>query len=218
MDPMRETSFTQNWTIFYWAYWMVWCVATPFFLATISKGRTIRNVILGGYGCGLAGTFTSFIILGNYGLSQQMRGNIDIIGDISSGGNISEAIISIFETLPLPSFGLILLVITMIAFYATTFDALTMVISSYSYKRLDIGEEPDRRVRVFWSILFILLPIALMFSENSMKNLQSVAIIAAFPVGMIVILIVASFLKDAKEYLSEDNEYKSRSDELDIEK
>lgn len=205
MDPMRETSFTQNWTIFYWAYWMVWCVATPFFLATISKGRTIRNVILGGYGCGLAGTFTSFIILGNYGLSQQMRGNIDIIGDISSGGNISEAIISIFETLPFPSFGLILLVITMIAFYATTFDALTMVISSYSYKRLDIGEEPDRRVRVFWSILFILLPIALMFSENSMKNLQSVAIIAAFPVGMIVILIVASFLKDAKEYLNKDN-------------
>ncbi len=205
MDPMRETSFTQNWTIFYWAYWMVWCVATPFFLATISKGRTIRNVILGGYGCGLAGTFTSFIILGNYGLSQQMRGNIDIIADIASGGNISHAIISIFETLPLPSFGLMLLVITMIAFYATTFDALTMVISSYSYKRLDIGQEPDRIVRVFWSILFILLPIALMFSENSMKNLQSVAIIAAFPIGMIVILIVASFLKDAKEYMYEKN-------------
>ena len=201
MDPLRENSFTQDWTIFYWAYWMVWCVATPFFMAMISRGRTIKNVILGGYGCGLAGTFTSFIILGNYGLSQQMRGNIDIVGDIGSGGSISEAILSIFDTLPLPSLGLMLLVITMIAFYSTTFDALTMVVSSYSYKKLDIGEEPDRRVRVFWSILFILFPIALIFAENSLNSLQSVAIIAAFPIGIIILLIVASFLKDAKAYL-----------------
>ena len=42
MDPLRETSFPQNWTIYYWAYWMVWCVATPFFIGKISKGRTIK--------------------------------------------------------------------------------------------------------------------------------------------------------------------------------
>ena len=40
MDPLRENSFPQNWTIYYWAYWMVWCVATPFFIGLISKGRT----------------------------------------------------------------------------------------------------------------------------------------------------------------------------------
>ena len=43
MDPLRESSFPQNWTIYYWAYWMVWCVATPFFIGAISKGRTIRQ-------------------------------------------------------------------------------------------------------------------------------------------------------------------------------
>lgn len=212
MDPMRETSFTQNWTIFYWAYWMVWCVATPFFMGVISKGRTIKNVILGGYGCGLAGTFTSFIILGNYGLSQQMRGNIDMVGKIASGGSISDAIISLFKTLPFPIFGLLLLVITMIAFYATTFDALTMVVSSYSYKKLDVDKEPDRRVRTFWSIMFILFPIALIFSENSMNSLQSVSIIAAFPVGIVVMLIVASFLKDSKDYLAENHPDNSKED------
>lgn len=203
MDPLRENSFPQNWTIFFWAYWMVWCVATPFFIGLISKGRTIRNIILGGFSCGLAGTYTSFIILGNYGLSQQMRGNIDMAGDIASGTLISDSIISIFETLPLPIVGLTLLAITMIAFYATTFDALTMVVSSYSYKKLDVDSEPDKRVRSFWAILFILFPIALIFSENSMNSLQSVAIIAAFPIGFIIILIVVSFLKDAKLYLKE---------------
>lgn len=202
-DPLRENSFPQNWTIFYWAYWMVWCVATPFFIGKISKGRTIKNTVIGGYGWGLAGTFLSFIVLGNYGLAQQMKHGVDTAGHIANGGDISEAIIKIFDTLPLPALGLILLCIAMIAFYSTTFDALTMVVSSYSYKELKTDEEPDKKIRTFWAILFILFPIALIFSENSLSSLQSVSIIAAFPIGIVVILIIASFFKDAKKYLND---------------
>lgn len=55
----------------------------------ISKGRTIRNTILGGYGWGLAGTFTSFIILGNYGLAQQLKHGLDITGFVAAGGDYS---------------------------------------------------------------------------------------------------------------------------------
>lgn len=132
---------------------MVWCVATPFFIGKISKGRTIKSTILGGYGWGLAGTFTSFIILGNYGLAQQMKHGIDISGMIAKSGDYSAVILKIFDTLPLSSIGLLLLVITMIAFYSTTFDALTMVVSSYSYKKLDVDEEPDKKIRVFWAMV-----------------------------------------------------------------
>ena len=203
MDPLRETSFPQNWTIYYWAYWMVWCVATPFFIGKISKGRTIKNTVLGGYGWGLAGTFTSFIILGNYGLAQQLKHGIDIAGFIAQGGTYSDAIIKIFDTMPLSHLGLLLLVITMIAFYSTTFDSITMVVSSYSYKKLDVDKEPDRKIRVIWSIIFILFPIALIFAENSMYSLQSVSIIAAFPIGIIILLIVISFFKDAIKYIKE---------------
>ena len=64
-DPLRTTSFPQNWTIFYWAYWMVWCVAAPFFIGSISRGRTVRQTILGGYAFGVGSTLVSFIILGN---------------------------------------------------------------------------------------------------------------------------------------------------------
>lgn len=201
MDPLREHSFAQNWTIYYWAYWMVWCVATPFFIGKISRGRTIKNTVLGGYGWGLAGTFTSFIILGNYGLAQQMKHGVDISTSIAGGEVYADAIIRIFDTLPLSSLGLILLVLTMIAFYATSFDSITMVVSSYSYKTLPANEEPDKKIRTFWAIMFILFPIALIFAENSMYSLQSVAIIAAFPVGLIVLLIVVSFFKDANQYL-----------------
>ena len=53
-------------------------------------------------------------------------------------------------------------------------------------------------------ILLILLPIALLFAESSMNNLQSVCIVAAFPIGAVIVMITASFMKDAKEYLSEN--------------
>lgn len=201
MDPLRETSFPQNWSIFYWAYWMVWCVATPFFIGTISKGRTIKSTILGGYGWGIAGTFTSFIILGNYGMSQQLKHGVDIAGFIEAGGAYADAIIKIFDTLPLNRLGLILLIITMIAFYSTTFDALTMVVSTYSYKKLEIGKEPCRGIRIFWAVMLIIFPIALIFSEKSMESLQSVSIIAAFPIGVILLIIVVGFFRDAAKYL-----------------
>ncbi len=199
LDPLRETHFPQNWTVYYWAYWMVWCVATPFFIGTISKGRSIRNMVFGGYFWGLAGTFTTFIILGNYGLAQQMKHGMAISDEIAATGKYAEAIIRIFDALPIPVLGLILLVVTMILFYATTFDSLAMVISYYSYKKLAPGQEPGKRIRVFWSIVFILFPIALISSENSIYSLQSVSIIAAFPIGIIIIMICISLVKALRE-------------------
>lgn len=201
LDPLRKTSFPQNWTLFYWAYWMAWTIGTPFFIGIISKGRTIKNTILGGYGWALAGTFTSFIILGNYGFAQQMKHGLDIVGLIDSGGSYYEAILKILETLPFPNIVMILLVITMIMFYATSFDTLTLIASIYSYKRLGTEEEPHKAIRTLWAILFILFPIGLIFSENSMYGLQSVSIIAAFPIGIIICIMIYSFFKDAYNYL-----------------
>lgn len=206
-DPLRENSFPQNWTMYYWAYWMAWCIATPFFIATISKGRTIKNVIVGGYVCGLSGTFLSFIVLGNFGLGQQMKngfGLAETLYNTDFSINYS-SILKVFDELPLPWLGIILLVISMVAFYATTFDALTMVVSNYSYKRIENSENPSKVMRTFWSVVFIMFPIALIFAENSLSSLQSVSIIAAFPIGIIIILVATSFFKDANKYLKEKN-------------
>lgn len=200
-DSMRTSSFPQNWTIFYWAYWMVWCVAAPFFIGAISKGRTIRQTVLGGYVFGLAGTFTSFMIMGNYGLGMQMHGRLDILSSYGASGDLYGSIITLLEQLPMPTFVLILLVLCMVTFYSTSFDSITLVAASYTYKALAHDQTPDRRVKLFWAIFLILLPVALIFSENSMANLQTVSIIAAFPIGIIMILIMASFFKDANAYL-----------------
>ena len=151
----------------------------------------------------MSGTFTSFIILGNYGLNLQVTNTLDLISMYQSAKDLYQMIISVMKTLPWSQAGLVLLAVTMIAFYSTSFDALTMVASTYSYKALPSGAEPHRNVKLFWAVLLMLLPIALIFSENSMTNLQTVSIIAAFPVGIIMLLIVGSFFKDAKLYLDE---------------
>ncbi len=202
MDPLRETAFPQNWTMYYWAYWMVWCVATPFFIGQISAGKTVRQVILGGYAWGLAGTWLAFIVLGNYGMSLQLIDGMDISGAITAGEYISEVILNILRTLPFPKIVMLLLVFSMITFYATTFDALTLVAASYCCKTLGSDDLPSRNLRLFWAVMLILLPIALMFSEGTMNNLQSVSLIAALPVSFVLILIAASFIKDSRSYLN----------------
>lgn len=208
MDPLRETGFVQDWTIFYWAYWMAWCVATPFFIGMISRGRTIRNVVLGTYAYGLSGTFLSFIIFGNYGLSQQLSGAVDVVGTVAGGHDMNIAIVQIFDTLPLSKVLLIVLFIMMVTFYSTTFDSLTLVVSAYSYRRLESGQEAHRVVRAFWALLFIVFPLGLIFADNAVMTLQSVSIIAAFPIGIVMILMIVSFFRDARIYLREGEQNK----------
>lgn len=202
-DPTRTTSFPQNWTIFYWAYWMVWCVAAPFFIGGISRGRTIRQTILGGYVFGVGSTIISFVVLGNYSMGMQVSGKMDFLAVYEASGDLYSLIIGIIETIPCAPMVLTLVLMTMVAFYATSFDSIALIASCYSYHRLG-KEEPHRMIQLIWCILLILLPIALVFSESSMSNLQSVSIIAAFPIGIVMVLIAASFLKDASAYLKEN--------------
>ena len=216
-DALRENGFAQNWTMYYWAYWLVWCVAAPFFMGNISRGRTVKQVILGTYAFGLASTLISFIVLGNYGLGLQVSGQFDAIGMYEANGyDLYAVIIEIIKTLPCYQVVLVLLILSMIAFYATSFDSITLVASSYSYKNMRGDEMASKKMKLFWAMLLILLPIALIFSESSMNNIQSVSIIAAFPVGMVIILIIASFIKDARKYIDNQEEPADFFEETEI--
>ena len=202
-DALRTSSFPQNWTIFYWAYWMVWCVAAPFFIGSISRGRTVRQTILGGYAFGVGSTLVSFIILGNYSMGMQVTGKADFIAQYLKDGDLYGMIVSMIKTMPCAPVIMVVVLLTMIAFYATSFDSIALTASCYSYRKLEEGEQPHRGIQLMWCLLLIALPIALLFAESSMSNLQSVSIVAAFPIGVVILLIAGSFLKDAKKYINE---------------
>jgi glucan phosphoethanolaminetransferase (alkaline phosphatase superfamily) len=128
-------------------------------------------------------------------------GKLDVMAIYAAGNDLYTTIISIIQTLPLAPLVLVLLIVAMVAFYATSFDSIALVASSYTYRQITGDEEPHNAVKAFWAIMLILLPMALVFSDSSMANLQSVSIIAAFPVAFVILLIIASFLKDASDYL-----------------
>lgn len=202
-DPLRTSNFPQNWTIYYWAYWMVWCVAAPFFIGNISRGRTVRQTIFGGYLFGVGSTLISFIVLGNYSMGLQMKESADFITMYNETGDLYGMIVSIIKSMPCSSVIMVVVLVTMIAFYATSFDSIALTASCYSYHTLKDGEQPNKGIQLMWCILLILLPIALLFAESSMSNLQTVSIVAAFPIGIVIIMIVVSFMKDSKKYMEE---------------
>lgn len=195
-DPTRATNFPQDWTIFYWAYWIAWCVATPFFIAKISKGRTIRQTIIGGLIAGLLGTFTSFITFGGFGMSKLVAGTFNMPELINEGLSPADCIVELISTSKFSVVLFIVLLLTMIGLYASTFDALTDVMSAFSYKKLNIDDTASKKIKIFWAAIFIVLPIALLFSDSTTQQIMSMSIIGAFPLTLIMILVVIAFFKD----------------------
>ena len=203
-DPTRENFFPQDWTIYYWAYWIVWCISAPFFIGNISRGRSVKQLILGGYVFGVGSTIASFVVLGNYSLGLQLSQKADFMSMYDSGKDLYMIIIDIIDTLPAPWFFMGVVLLTMVCFYATSFDSIAYTAACYSYKKLEKEEKPGKLIILFWCIMLIIMPIALVFSESSMSSIQSVSIISAFPIGIIMIMMLAGFFKSANKHL-EDN-------------
>ena len=110
----------------------------------------------------------------------------------------SGMIVDIIKTLPCAPLVMVAVLFTTIAFYATSFDSIALTALCYCYHKLKEDEIPHKILQLMWCILLILLPITLLFAQSSMSNLQSVSIIAAFLIGIVIVMIAFSFLKDAK--------------------
>ncbi len=204
IDPTRQSTFVQDYCVFYNAFWLTWAVTVPFFIGVISRGRTIKQTILGGLAFAVPGTLLCFSVLSNYSESLQIFNKIDLISMYNETGSAYSVISEIINTLPFPKLALLILVLSMICFNATSFDSISLTCSYYSYKDLPSTETPHRFVKQFWAILLILFPSALIFSEGTAANLQNVAVIFGFPGAILVVLVVISFFKDANKYLEEN--------------
>ena len=91
---------------------MVWSVATPFFIGNISRGRTIKETILGGYIFGVGSTLISFMVLGNFSFAQQLQGIQNYIAMYQQGTSLYEIILKVIDTMPFAPFILVLVLLT----------------------------------------------------------------------------------------------------------
>ena len=110
----------------------------------------------------------------------------------------SAVILNLLGQLPGPNIVYALLFVAMLAFYSSTFDAITLVVAGFCHRTLGTNEQPDKRLRALWAGVFVILPIALIWSEGTLTMLQTVSIIAAFPLSIIMLIIIFSFIKQLK--------------------
>ena len=187
----EDTKFPQNWTIFYWAWWLVFAPSMGLFVARISRGRTVKQMVAGAIFCGSLGCAVYFIILGNFGLSLQLSGQLDVIGILNAEGPTT-AIFSILEQLPFSYLVIVLFTLLCIIFTATTFDSISFILASVVQN--NVTEDPMRWNRLFWAFTLSLMPSVLMFM-GGLATLQTAAIVGGLPLLVIAVMLMISSVK-----------------------
>ncbi|GAB4074672.1 BCCT family transporter [Barrientosiimonas marina] len=203
IEGFRSTRFPEAWTVFYWAWWVVYAPFVGLFVARISRGRTIQEMAFGTIVYGTLGSILFFGIMGNFGLHLQLTGSFDVVGFMNENG-APAAIIAIINQLPLAGFMVVVFTVLAIIFLATTFDSSSFILSSVVQK--EVQSEPLRWNRLFWAFTLCLMPLVLMFIGD-LQTLQTASIVAGFPVLFIMVLLAWSFMKASSEDLRASKEY-----------
>ncbi|MDK9860556.1 BCCT family transporter [Staphylococcus equorum] len=194
----KETNFPQDWTIFYWSWWIVYAPFIGLFIARISKGRTMKEVVLGTIIYGTLGCMLFFGIFGNYAVYLQITGAFDVVQNLNTHGT-EATIIEVLHQLPFPNLVIILFLISAVLFLATTFDSGSYILAAASQKK--VVREPLKANRLYWAFALCLLPFALMLvgGERSLEVLKTASLLASVPVLIVFVMMMISFLRTLNE-------------------
>ncbi len=193
-DPVRNAGFVESWTVFYWAWWMAYAPFVGIFVARISRGRTLREVIGGMLAFGSLGAAAFYIVLGNYAMHLDLGGVLDVTGMIAAGSEPS-AIAAVIQSLPFGQIALAVFVLVALVLLATTYDSASHTLASVTTQRLEAGRDPARWNRLFWACALGVLPITLLFAEGGLKVIQSATIVVSLPLIGVGVLMAASLLR-----------------------
>ena len=194
----KETNFPQQWTIFYWSWWIVYAPFIGLFIARISKGRTLKEVVLGTIIYGTLGCMLFFGIFGNYAVFLQISGQFDVIQNLNTHGT-EATIIEVLHQLPFHNIIIVLFMLSAVLFLATTFDSGSYILAAASQKKV-IGE-PLKVNRLYWAFALCLLPFALMLvgGERALEVLKTAALLASVPVLVVFVMMMVAFMRTLNE-------------------
>ncbi|MFD4368394.1 BCCT family transporter [Rhodococcus sp. NPDC058521] len=188
-DP-ETGSWLSSWTIFYWAWWVSWTPFVGMFLARISKGRTIRQFIIGVIAVPSTVSLIWFAIFGGAGIGEQRDGI-----DLASRGSEEAQLFGMLDNLPLAGITTVLVMTLVAIFFVSGADAASMVMGSLSQRGT---LEPRRWVVVFWGTLTGGVAALILWTGGSeaLDGLQTMTIIAAAPFVFVMIGLCVALYKD----------------------
>lgn len=196
-DNFEDTQFPQDWTIFYWAWWLAFAPSVGLFIARISRGRTIREMIVGSMFFGTLGCFLFFMCLGNFGMYLQLSGQLDVL-TVLNEQSATAAIFAILGEMPMR--GLVIGVYTLLAviFTATTFDSISYILASVVQRKIE--DEPLRWNRLFWAAALSFMPITLLLlqGDDGLAVLQTASIVGGAPLLIVAFLLCLAIVKVAR--------------------
>ncbi len=181
-----DDSWFKDWTVFYWAWWIAWAPFVGMFIARVSKGRTIREFILGVMFVPVGFSFIWMTAFGNTGLEAIMQDGYTALSDAVANDS-STALFSLLEHLPFSGLTSFVAVILVITFFVTSSDSASLVIDTLS--STDKFHHPVWQ-RIFWASSEGLVAIILLLA-GGLGALQSASIAIALP--FTVIMLIACF-------------------------
>ena len=204
-DPILKSGFPQNWTVFYWAWWITWAVYMGLFVARISKGRTIRELICAELVCGSLGCFAYFAVFGGYAVYLEGQGALSLTKILEQQG-AAEVIAAILSSLPAAGLILPLFVLICIISQATGLDAAAYTLAAICTRQSDHFDEPAPWHRLFWALVLGTMALGLLV-VGGLRVVQLSSVITAVPIIFILFIFIFSLFK----WLREDHPLKPRS-------
>ena len=204
-DPIGGGGFPQAWTVFYWAWFAATALFMGLFIARISKGRTLKSLILHILGWGSLGSWLYFGIFGGYTMNLQQTGELDVLGSMAEFGDAS-TIINVLETLPFSYIAILFFVVLGFIFLATSLDSASYILASTASIKVGDGIEPPVWHTILWGLIMAALSISLLLI-GGLSVVQTSAVVVAVPVVIIYALLVISLMKWLKndEHIYEED-------------
>ncbi len=197
-DPVLESGFIEDWSIFYWAWWLAYGPYVGICVTRISRGRTLKQLIFGMVGFGTLGCALFYITIGNTAMWMDMQGTV-AVREMVAAEQADTAIAAIVQALPLQPLPLIAFVVMAFIFVATTYDSASYSIAAAATRRLPAGANPVRWHRVFWAFALMVLPLALML-VGGLRAVQSAVLVVSLPVmAILVAMTIALFIELRRE-------------------
>jgi choline/glycine/proline betaine transport protein len=186
-----------DWTLFYWAWWIAWSPFVGMFIARISRGRTIREFVIGVLFVPTAFTFLWMTVFGNTAISLDLG---DATGGIARAveADLSTALFKFLEYLPGAGFTSTLAIVLVAVFFVTSADSGALVIDT-----LASGGEEDtpRWQRIYWCVV-LGATAALLLIAGGLGALQAATLLAALPFCFIMLLLAIGLVRQTNADLA----------------